>query len=267
MPKIIPEPFFNWSGYIMNEKTSVFNKIVEISEKMIPSGFLSLYKDDLYFHDKKSLEDETKHGSNLVWVLKHGGAGTAMLFTGSDYAKHSIKLQSKKSLFFLIECTGVNEGSIKQLGGLDDAIRAIDEKPFVIRDLKNSRNDVIKSVFRLGADQDIPYELRKLNAVDSSVSYVCCKLYGKTLTVNILSKSPNQDAGKKADITSMEMDFNCHLDMLIDLSKRDGQKMMFEIKNIGDGACTQREMDEKDYKKCVSSIKKQKARFDNDISP
>lgn len=251
----------------MREETNIFNKIVEISEKMIPDGFLSLYKDDLYFHDKNSLENETRSGSTLVWVLKHGGAGTAMLFTGSDYSKHSIKLQSKKSLFFLVECSGINSGSIKQLDGLDDAIRAIDEKPFVIRDLKSSRGDVIRSVFRLGAEQGIPYELRDLNCAKDSTSYICCKLYGKTLTINILEKSPNQELGKKQDVKSMEMDFDCHLEMLMDLSKKDGQKMMFEIKNDANGVCTQREIDSKEYKKCVSLINRGKSKSGYDISP
>lgn len=234
---------------------------------MIPSGFLSLYVDDLYFHDKKSLENETKYGSTLIWVLKHSGAGTAMLFTGSDYSKHSIKLQSKKSLFFLVECSGTNEGTIKQLGGLDDAVRLINERPLVISDLKRSRSDVIRSVFRLDDSHVIPYELRGLNSIDNSVSYVSCRLYGRMLNVKILTKSPNHDGSKKADIVSLEMDFGCHLKMLMDLSKANNQKMMFEIKNSGDGVCAHREIDEREYKKCVSLINKEKARLDSDMSP
>lgn len=251
----------------MSDTKSIFNKIVDISNEMMSEGFLSLYKDDLFIHDKKTLEKETKSGSALIWVLKHGGVGTAMLFTGSDYAKYNIGLQSRKSLFFLIECSGVNEGSVKRLGGLSNAIKEINERPFVLMDLKDSRNDVMKSVFRLGAKDEIPYELRKLNSIEGSVSYVGCKLYGKTLTINILTKSPRCDRNNKWDVISNELDFNCHLSMLMDLSKRDGQKMMFEIKTDKDGCCSQREINEKEYKKLVSLTNKLNIKSGSEMSP
>jgi len=215
-------------------------------------GFFSRHHDDLYVKDRDTLENYTKGGASMVWVLKSNGAGTALLFTGTDYSEHAISLQSDDSLFYLIHCDGRNAGSIEPLRGVAEAKEAIRKMPFVYFDPKNKHSDILREIFKLGESEKLPYEIRSLNSEEGDRSLLKMQLLGASdLKVCIIKNNKGVDVGGKGGdwAKPVEYYFKCHTDLAIDLLRRSSALTHFMLETKSGGVCSFKEISEKDFDK------------------
>lgn len=223
-------------------------------------SFFSLHQSDLFDNDREILENFTKAGSHIVWILKAGGAGTATLFTGTEYSASAMKIQSEQSLFYLISCDGRNSGMVTRLSSREEAIRAVKEKPFVHFDPKNKAPDIYRELLKLDESISLPYELRKLNLNEGDKSIVKMQLFGaKDLKLSILKNRRDRQMDSKGGDWHQpeEHTFKCHQELILELLRTGRTTLCFLIETGGGGICTYKKITEREFDKAanVASIK------------
>lgn len=218
-------------------------------------SFFSLHQSDLFDNDREILENFTKAGSHIVWILKAGGAGTATLFTGTEYSASAMKIQSEQSLFYLISCDGRNSGMVTRLSSREEAIRAVKEKPFVHFDPKNKAPDIYRELLKLDESISLPYELRKLNLNEGDKSIVKMQLFGaKDLKLSILKNIRDRQMGSKGGDWHQpeEHIFKCHQELILELLRTGRTTLCFLIETGGGGICTYKKITEREFDKAAN---------------
>ncbi|MBE8233135.1 MAG: hypothetical protein HAW67_05310 [Endozoicomonadaceae bacterium] len=72
--------------------------------------YLKAYKDDLYVYDKDVMENDSQAGDRYLWEVKGSGAGTYCNLIQGE--KMHMWERPEDSQFYLLNCTGINEGDI-----------------------------------------------------------------------------------------------------------------------------------------------------------
>ncbi|EKP0310149.1 hypothetical protein JE959_000123 [Aeromonas veronii] len=247
----------------MNKVSNIYLELcnIAIRESQVSSSegvsFFSLYQNDLFRNDREILENFTKSGTFIIWILKAGGAGTAILFTGTEYAVSAMKLQSEQSQFYLISCDGRNSGSVTRLSSHEEAMRAVKEKPFIHFDPKNKAPDVFRELLRLDESTSLPYELRKLNLVEGDRTMIKMQLFGaKYLTLSILKNRPDGKMGSKvADWHKPEeFTFKCHSELLLEILRSGKMTEHIIIETGTGGVCTYRKISEREFNNAANIV-------------
>lgn len=102
---------------------NLYEKVKEIAEYLskveVPNRpgeyYFSHHQEDLYLHDKDTLEKDSQPGDHYVYIVKGNGCGTNIVLTGDSVSKALVEMQQSDSRFFLISCEDVNKGTVKEL--------------------------------------------------------------------------------------------------------------------------------------------------------
>jgi len=218
-------------------------------------SFFSLHQNDLFHNDREILENFTKAGSSIIWILKAGGAGTATLFTGTEYSVSAMNLQSEQSLFYLISCDGRNSGMVTRLSCREEAMRAVKEKSFIHFDPKNKAHDIYRELLKLDESISLPYELRKLNLNEGDKSMVKMQLFGaKDLKLSILKNRLDRKIGSKGGDWHQpeEHTFKCHQALVLELLRTDRTTSCFLVETGASGICTYKKIADREFDKAAN---------------
>lgn len=82
-------------------------------------------KNDLYGIDADVLANDSQAGDTYVWSLRGTSCGTNLTRFGSEDFETYIKCAPEGSEFYLLKCSGINEGTVKQIS-FDQALNLED---------------------------------------------------------------------------------------------------------------------------------------------
>lgn len=65
--------------------------------------------------DKDILENDSQKGDVFVWAMRGNGCGTDLTRFGSTHFETFVEQSPEGSEFYVLQCTGINEGTVKKI--------------------------------------------------------------------------------------------------------------------------------------------------------
>jgi hypothetical protein len=136
----------------------IYNKLVGIAEKLAVQSkdnkvkYFSRYKNDLYERDAFTLMKEAEPGDTYIWSLKDNGCGTFLERCNNEPNAY-VENSGHNNKFFLINCNGNGNGSIKEISR-HEALNAYinypaeKNKPRLIKNMYEALNEKLGLIYK-----------------------------------------------------------------------------------------------------------------------
>lgn len=118
---------------------------IQVNEQISSSpAFMEKNAESFFESDREVIQHETMAGDEYIWILQGNGSGTVLEHSAELCAETKICAAHDKSKFYLIKCTGPDQGEIEKITQAKALLIANKNRGFF--DHPPVRQDIIESI-------------------------------------------------------------------------------------------------------------------------